>query len=90
MKVKIELEKTIQVRQFEPLRVMLSAEDDVADADAIKTLYGEISGKLKAILVREFERYDELSSYSVPARSTPAGTGLPKKASKAKVISAEY
>ena len=33
MKVKIELEKTVQVRQYEPLRVCISAEDDVPDGE---------------------------------------------------------
>ena len=37
MKVKIELEKTVQVRQYEPLRVCISAEDDVPDSSHIPT-----------------------------------------------------
>ena len=92
MKVKIELEKTIQVRQYEPLRVAISAEDDVADSSQIPTLYKEISGKLYNILMREYAKYDELSSQAPEANNSKKATPIPrlKKATKAKVVKAEY
>ena len=92
MKVKIELEKTIQVRQYEPLRVAISAEDDVTDSSQIPTLYKEISGKLYNILMREYAKYDELSSQAPEANNSKKATPIPrlKKATKAKVVKAEY
>lgn len=92
MKVKIELEKTIQVRQYEPLRVAISAEDDVEDSSQIPTLYKEISGKLYNILMREYAKYDELSSQTPEANNSKKATPIPrlKKATTAKVVKAEY
>lgn len=92
MKVKIELEKTVQVRQYEPLRVCISAEDDVPDSSHIPTLYREISGKLYKILMREYEKYDELSSQAPEANSAKKATPIPKlkKKTTAKVVKAEY
>lgn len=91
MKVKVELEKTIQVRQFEPLRVCISAEDDVEDASATVNLYKDISGKLYKILMHEFERYDAFSNSAPEANhAKPATPPRLKKKTKAKVVSAEY
>lgn len=92
MKVKVELEKTMQVRQYEPLRVCISAEDEIPDSSHIPTLYKQISDKLYKILMREYARYDELSSSTPEANKAKAPTSIPrlKKKTTAKVVKADY
>ena len=92
MKVKIELEKTVQVRQYEPLRVCISAEDEVSDTSQIPAMYKEISGKLYKMLMREYEKYNEMSSQSPEANNAKKATPIPKlkKKTTAKVVEAEY
>ena len=91
MKVRIELEKTLQVRQFEPLRVMISAEDDIT-MDKVPELYKELSGKLSSMLKREYEKYDQLTDRTVKSDNKKSSVGsIPAlKKKKVKVISAEY
>ena len=92
MKVKVELEKTMQVRQYEPIRVCISAEDEVPDSSHIPTLYKQISDKLYKILMREYAKYDELSSSTPEANKAKAPTSIPhlKKKTTAKVVKADY
>lgn len=92
MKVKVELEKTMQVRQYEPIRVCISAEDEVPDSSHIPTLYKQISDKLYKILMREYAKYDELSSSTPEANKAKASAAIPrlKKKTTAKVVKADY
>lgn len=92
MKVKVELEKTMQVRQYEPIRVCISAEDEVPDSSHIPTLYKQINDKLYKILMREYAKYDELSSSTPEANKAKAATSIPrlKKKTTAKVVKADY
>lgn len=93
MKVKIELEKTVQVRQYEPLRVMISGEADTNEMP-IPELYKELSGKLSSMIRREYDKYDAMmnSDRTVEANSAKASNGFPKlkSAKKTTVKSVEY
>ena len=91
MKVKVEIEKTLQVRQFEPLRVSISAEDDVEDPSGITEMYRDISKKLHTFLMREYQKYDALGNSAPEAnKAKPATPPRLKKSVKSKVVQAEY
>ena len=91
MKVRIELEKTLQVRQFEPLRVSIFAEDDIP-MDKVPDVYKELSTKLSSMLKREYEKYDQLTDRTIKSKDTKSSLGLipALKKKKVKVVSAEY
>ena len=57
----ITISKTIQVRQYEPLTVTVSEEGDGTTAEGRKELYLLVSKTLKSVIMKEYEKYDELA-----------------------------
>ena len=95
MKIKIELEKTVQVRQYEPLRVCIAIEDAEAESiDAVNAMYKDASVKLHSMIKREYAKFDDEQYDS--ARPVQANTAkaaeprIPRLKKKTKVVSATY
>ena len=71
----ITISKTIQVRQYEPLTVTVSEEGDGTTAEGRKELYLLVSKTLKSVIMKEYEKYDELAGEgAVEANKARAST----------------
>ena len=58
----ITISKTIQVRQYEPLTVTISDDGDGTTVEGRKELYERVSKTLKSIIIKEYNKYDDLAS----------------------------
>ena len=80
----ITISKTIQVRQYEPLTVTISDDGDGTTIEGRKELYERVSKTLKTIIIKEYNKYDELASEgtveaSAAARAVKSVPSLKKK-----------
>ena len=86
----ITISKTIQVRQYEPLTVTISEDGDGTTAESRKQLYLTVSKTLKSIIMKEYEKYDELAGEGAieanKARSSTKSIPSLKKKKTTKIV----
>lgn len=86
----ITISKTIQVRQYEPLTVTVSEEGDGTTAEGRKELYERISKTLKAVIIKEYNKFDSLADDGAveanKARSSTKSIPSLKKKKETKIV----
>ena len=86
----ITISKTIQVRQYEPLTVTVSEDGDGSTVEGRKQLYLTVSKTLKSIIMKEYEKYDELAGEGAieanKARSSTKSIPSLKKKKTTKIV----
>lgn len=86
----ITISKTIQVRQYEPLTVTVSEDGDGTTVEGRKQLYLTVSKTLKSIIMKEYEKYDELAGEGAieanKARSSTKSIPSLKKKKTTKIV----
>ena len=86
----ITISKTIQVRQYEPLTVTVSEEGDGTTVEGRKELYLLVSKTLKSVIMKEYEKYDELAGEGAveanKARSSTKSIPSLKKKKTTKIV----
>ena len=86
----ITISKTIQVRQYEPLTVTISDEGDGSTVEARKELYERVSKTLRSVIVKEYNKYDDLASEGAveanKARSSAKSIPSLKKKKTTKIV----
>ena len=86
----ITISKTIQVRQYEPLTVTVSEDGDGTTVEGRKQLYLTVSKTLKSVIMKEYEKYDELAGEGAieanKARSSTKSIPSLKKKKTTKIV----
>ena len=86
----ITISKTIQVRQYEPLTVTISDDGDGSTIESRKELYERVSKTLRSVIVKEYNKYDDLASEGAveanKARSSTKSIPSLKKKKTTKIV----
>lgn len=86
----ITISKTIQVRQYEPLTVTISDDGDGSTVEARKELYERVSKTLRSVIIKEYNKYDDLASEGAveanKARSSTKSIPSLKKKKTTKIV----